>query len=187
MAPSPAPGLTGGGGANYGWNCREGLLPGLGDDPQCATLLPRDFTDPVFDYPHDADPDLGGSDRCAIIGGYVARDAALGALFGHYLYTDLCSGVLRALALPAGGSGQASGDCSLGLRLNSPVSFGEDAARRLYLVEQGGRVSRLVGPPPLAAHCRRRGRRGRRRLARPPPSSASAPSGAGSSAAGGRC
>jgi hypothetical protein len=139
--------LGAGAGANYGWNCREGLLAGPGDDPGCATFPPRDFSDPVFDYPHTPDPDLGG-ERCSIIGGYVARDPGLGALYGHYVYADYCSGAIRALQLPATASGQASGDCSLGLETNSPVSFGEDSAGRLYVVEEGGLVSRIGGPPP---------------------------------------
>ena len=148
FAPSPFPGVVGGQGANYGWDCREGLLVGGGPSPACA-LAPADaFTEPVFDYPHTPDPDLGGSDRCSVIGGYVARDPGLGALYGHYVYTDLCGGVLRSLRLPAG-LGPASSDCSLGLRVQSPVSFGEDAAGRLYVVEQGGEVLRLEGPPPL--------------------------------------
>jgi hypothetical protein len=121
FAPSPAAGVVGGGGANYGWNCREGLLGGLGTpSPECA-LAPADaFAEPVFDYPHTPDPDLGGSGRCAVIGGYVVRDAALGSLYGRYVYTDLCAGVLRSLQLPAV-NGPASGDCSLGLSLDSPV------------------------------------------------------------------
>lgn len=148
FATSPAVGAVGGGGANYGWNCREGLLAGLGTpDPQCA-LVPADgFTEPVFDYPHTPDPDAGGSNRCAIIGGYVARDASLGALYGRYVYTDLCSGVLRSLQLPAA-LGPASGDCSLGLVLDRPVSFGEGGDGKLYAIEQGGTIYRLSGLPP---------------------------------------
>ncbi len=148
FAPSPFPGLVGGEGANYGWNCREGFLPGAEPESACAMPPAAGFVDPVFDYPHTPDLDLGGADRCAVIGGYVARDPALGALRGHYLYADLCSGALRALTLPAGAGGRASDDCSLRLRVEEPVSFGEDAAHRLYLVEQGGRVSRLAGQPP---------------------------------------
>jgi Glucose / Sorbosone dehydrogenase len=148
FAPSPFPGLSGGGGANYGWNCREGFILGLATDPQCATPPPAGFTEPVFDYTHFPDPDLGGSSRCAITGGYVARDPALGALYGHYVYSDYCSGTLRALQLPASANGRAGGDCSLGLEVDGPVSFGEDAAHRLYLVEQSGGVYRLAGLPP---------------------------------------
>jgi hypothetical protein len=147
FAPSPFPGAVGGANANYGWNCREGFLAGPATDPECATPPAAGFTDPVFDYPHTPDPDLGGK-RCSIIGGYVVRDPALGALYGRYLYTDLCSGGLRALQLPALAGGLAREDCSLGLRLNGPVSFGEDSARRLYVVEQGGGVYRLGGLPP---------------------------------------
>jgi hypothetical protein len=150
FAPSPFPGIVGGEDANYGWDCREGLLPGVGPSPLCATAPPDAFTEPVFDYPHTPDPDLGGSNRCSVIGGYVVRDPALEALLGRYLYTDLCSGVLRSLQLPASG-GSASDDCLLGPRLENPVSFGEDAAHRLYVVEQDGSVYRLLGPQ--AASC----------------------------------
>jgi Glucose / Sorbosone dehydrogenase len=149
FAPSPLPGIVGGEGANYGWNCREGLIAGPGTDLGCTTPPPGGFAEPVFDYPHTPDPDLGGSDRCSIIGGYVVRDPGLGVLYGHYVYADLCSGGLRSLQLPTAG-GQASGDCSLGLELSNPVSFGEDAARRLYVVEQGGRVYRFAGLPPAS-------------------------------------
>jgi hypothetical protein len=148
FARSPFPTVVGGGGANYGWNCREGLLAGPGDDlppGQCATTT---FVDPVFDYPHTPDPNLGGADRCAIIGGYVARDSGLGALYGHYVYADLCSGEIRSLQLPTTTKGSAGDDCALGLRLDNPVSFGEDSARRLYAVEEGGQVYRLAGVPP---------------------------------------
>ncbi len=148
FAPSPFPTVVGGAGANYGWNCREGFLAGPGTDTECAGLAPGDFAAPAFDYPHTPDPDLGGSSRCSIIGGYVARDPDLGALYGHYVYADLCSGTIRSLRLPTTADGEASGDCSLGLRTDRPVSFGEDAARRLYVVEQSGRVYRLTGAPP---------------------------------------
>jgi len=148
FAPSPSPGfLAGGKGFNYGWNCREGLLPGPGTDPQCAALPLSAFVNPVFDYPQSPDPDLGG-ERCAITGGYVVRDPGLGRLYGNYIYADHCAGVLRSLRLPAKGGELASGECSLGLRVDSPVSFGEDAAGQVYVVEQGGTVSRLEGLPP---------------------------------------
>ncbi len=148
FTPSPFPGVAGGANANYGWNCEEGLLPGPATDPGCASAPADAFIPPAFDYPHTPDPDLGGSNRCAIIGGYVVRDPGLGALYGRYVYTDLCSGGLRSLQLPASAGGRASDDCSLGLALDNPVSFGEDAAWRLYVVEQGGGIYRLAGLPP---------------------------------------
>lgn len=147
FAPGPLPGL----GANYGWNCREGFLAGPGDDLPPGQCALTSFVDPVLDYPHSPDPDLGGAVRCAITGGYVARDPGLGALYGRYVYADYCAGVLRSLQLPASTGGGAATDCSLGLRLKNPVSFGEDSARRLYVVEQAGAVYRLAGLPP--ANC----------------------------------
>ena len=148
FAPAAGPGAVGGQNANYGWNCREGGIAGPGTDPQCATTPLSAFTPPVFEYTtYTPDPDLGGS-RCSIIGGYVVRDPALTALTGRYVYGDYCSGGLRSLQLPAGASGQASGDCTLGLKVENPVSFGEDAAARLYVAEQDGGVWRLAGPAP---------------------------------------
>ncbi|HEU4392285.1 MAG TPA: PQQ-dependent sugar dehydrogenase [Solirubrobacterales bacterium] len=154
LAPSPFPGVVGGENANYGWNCREGSLlgpQGAGvPDPECATPPLGGFTEPVFEYSHAPDPDLGNP-RCSITGGYVIRDPALGGLNGRYLYADYCAGALRSLRLPTTAAGQASEDCWLGLQVDHPVSFGEDTARRLYVVAKGGDVFRLAGQPP--ANC----------------------------------
>jgi hypothetical protein len=148
LATSPGPSLVGGNGANYGWNCREGSIAGPATDPECATPPAAGYVAPVFEYgTYSLDPDLGGK-RCSIIGGYVVRDPALGGLGGRYVYGDYCAGGLRSLQLPASAGGQASGDCSLGLKVENPVSFGEDAAARVYVVAQNGPVYRLAGPAP---------------------------------------
>lgn len=147
FARSPGSGQVGGEGANYGWDCREGLLAGGGPSPFCPALSTNPFVDPVFEYPHTNDPDTGQF-RCSITGGYVVRNNELGSLRGNYVYSDYCSGALRALRLPASGASRASGDCYLGLEVEKPVSFGEDAARRLYVVERDGAVSRIAGQPP---------------------------------------
>jgi hypothetical protein len=153
LARSPFPGVVGGQGANYSWNCREGLSAGPADDllpGECESAYTAGaFVDPIFDYGHNLDPDLGAPSRCSITGGYVVRDPGLGALYGSYVYADYCSGVIRALQLPPATGGRASGDCSLGLRPAHPVSFGEDAAGRVYVVEQSGQVYRLAGQPPV--------------------------------------
>ncbi|HVO54234.1 MAG TPA: PQQ-dependent sugar dehydrogenase [Solirubrobacterales bacterium] len=135
------PGL--GGGANYGWNCLEGMQPGPADDPGCSGAEASEFTAPVFEYPH-TDPGNGAAHGCAIIGGYVVRDEGLAGLYGRYLYGDLCSGELRSFAP----SNPAGSDRSEGLEVTNLNSFGEDACGRLYAVSGDGAVSRLVGSQP---------------------------------------
>ncbi len=133
-----APGL--GAGANYGWNCREGTVAGPGTDEGCKGSVAADFTGPVFDYPHNGAA-AGAAEGCAVIGGYVVRDASLGGLAGRYLYGDLCGGELRSFC-PADPYGTDRGE---GLTVPNLNSFGEDAAGHIYAVSGNGPVSRLVG------------------------------------------
>ena len=130
-------------GANYGWNCREGLIEGPATDSGCAGSKASDFAGPVFDYPHK-DPGGGAAFGCAIIGGYVVRDPALGDLDGRYLYGDLCSGEIRSLDLAA----PFASDRSEHLAVGGLNSFGEDSCGRLYTVSGSGQVARLVGAQP---------------------------------------
>lgn len=146
LAVSPGPGVVGGRGANYGWNCMEGSMPYSLAPASCDGL--SSFTEPVFEYPH-ADPGTGGAFGCSITGGYVVRDPAVPELYGRYLYADFCEGELRSVALPSSPGGLAGGDRSEGLSVLNPVSFGEDAAARIYVVAQDGPVYRLVGAPPV--------------------------------------
>jgi hypothetical protein len=120
-------------GDNFGWNCREGMHD-FATAPPCDD--PPPFTEPIFEYAND------GS-TCAITGGYVVRDPALGDLLGRYVYADLCEGVVRSLcpAVPA-----ATNARSEGVPVSTPTSFGEDLAGRIYVVQRGGEVSRLTGP-----------------------------------------
>ena len=141
FAPIPVAGA----GANYGWNCREGLSAYSGAPESCDGL--GGFTEPVFDYPHD-DPGGDVAHGCSITGGYVVRDASVGDLYGRYLYADFCVGELRSLALPVPGEGTASDDRSEGLSVANPTSFGEDACGRIYVASIGGTVYRLVGDGP---------------------------------------
>jgi glucose/arabinose dehydrogenase len=131
-----APGV--GGGANYGWNCREGSLVGT-VTPEAGCASATNFVDPVFEYPN---PDAG----CAVIGGYVARGPELGDVFGRYVYADLCAGDVRSF-LPADPFGT---DRYEGVHFDpfSLNSFGQDSCGRLYAVSGDGPVYRLVGSAP---------------------------------------
>jgi len=140
FVPSPGVGLVGGKGANYGWNCREGLIAYVNPAEYCDGV--SGFADPVFDYPHD-NPG-GGPNRCSITGGYVVRDPDVTDLFGRYVYADFCQGEIRSLVLPAAGGGVATSDRSEDLQVANPVSFGEDSDGRVYVVSQGGNVYRLA-------------------------------------------
>jgi hypothetical protein len=147
LAPSPAAGVVGGSGTNYGWNCREGFIVYSGAPESCDGL--SGFTDPVFDYPH-ADPENGSAHGCSVTGGYVVHDASLGDLDGRYVYADFCIGEIRSLLLPANAGGTASGDRSEGLSVVNPVSFGEDSCGRIYVVAKAGPVYRFTGSAPAA-------------------------------------
>lgn len=121
---------------NYGWPCFEGTLDRNEAHALCAN--PANLVFPIFEYEH-----VDGN--CSITGGYVARDRSLGDLYGRYLYADFCVGQIRSLVpdVPLG-----SDDRSEGLSVTRPVSFGEDACGRLYVVSLLGGVSRLVGDQP---------------------------------------
>jgi glucose/arabinose dehydrogenase len=120
-------------GANFGWDAFEGFAPYT--EENSGTPDPGGTTKPIFAYPHSRD----GS--CSIIGGYVVRDPRLRSLDGRYVYADLCEGQLRSLVPHLS---TASGDRKLGLAVESPTSFGEDDAHRLYVCSLSGPVYRLV-------------------------------------------
>jgi glucose/arabinose dehydrogenase len=120
-------------GANFGWDAFEGFSPYR--EENSGTADPGGTTKPIFSYPHSR----GGS--CSIIGGYVVRDRSLRSLYGRYVYADLCEGQLRSLTPHLQ---RASGDRKLGLAVESPTSFGEDDAHRLYVSSLAGPVFRLV-------------------------------------------
>jgi Glucose / Sorbosone dehydrogenase len=134
-------------GANYGWNCREGFIAYPGAPAACDGLVGA--ADPIFDYPHQ-DPGDGGAFGCSITGGYVVRDPDVPELYGRYLYADFCQGRLRSLVLPPSSTGLGSDDRATGMAAPDPVSFGEDAAGRIYVVSGEGTVYRLVDEPVAA-------------------------------------
>ena len=136
----PAPGL--GGGFNFGWNCFEGSVAGPADDEGCEAPAST-FVKPVFDYPHVA-PEGGCSSGFAVIGGYVSRDPGIGALFGRYLYGDLCGGEIRSFAIDQ----PFASDRSEGIDVFNLNSFGEDSCGRVYAVSGAGTIYRIVGSGP---------------------------------------
>jgi glucose/arabinose dehydrogenase len=125
--------LKGTRGANFGWPQYEGsqLVP----PPHDGRPGPGPPVFPIHTYPHRP--------GCAVIGGYVVRDRQLGSLYGKYVYSDYCSGDVRALD-PHLGPDAATGDHSLGLTVPQASSFGDGYNGRIYIASLDGPVYRLV-------------------------------------------
>ncbi|HEX4805549.1 MAG TPA: PQQ-dependent sugar dehydrogenase [Conexibacter sp.] len=82
-----------------------------------------------------------GAGWCAVVGGYRVRDRSLPALYGRYVYGDMCQSRLWAARLTVN---RAIGDGPLPLRVRSLVSFGLDGLNRLYAVSLAGGVWRFA-------------------------------------------
>jgi glucose/arabinose dehydrogenase len=126
---------AGAGGRNYGWHCYEGFHDYHPSD--CVGVT--NIISPVTEYQHNAQ---GGD---AIIGGFVYRGSQYPTLDGYYFYTDNGSGNMWAMRTC---SWQVT---ALGSMVNSPSSFGQDAAGELYIAGLDGVIHKLVGPTTLAS------------------------------------
>src|SRR3990170_4470763 len=121
-------GTMGRNGYNYGWRCYEGNhtynTAGCGDISE--------YTFPIFEYPH--------SPECSITGGYVYRGPNQPELVGKYIYGDYCSNKIWALEYdvvnPA--ANQLLVTASV-----SPLAFGIDEAKELYVCAENGRILKL--------------------------------------------
>lgn len=118
--PAGAPG-----GANFGWDHREGTHDFEGGGP--AGMI-----DPVAEYSH-----AGG--HCSVTGGYVYR-GSMPEWNGIYLYGDYCSGSIWGL-LRSGDTWQSQQLFEAGVTI---TSFGQDSAGEVYLVSDNGRVYQLA-------------------------------------------
>ncbi len=116
-----------GAGANYGWSIFEGVRrnkPGRAPGAVFPVLVT-----------------LHSKGYCAIIGGYVVRDRALPALYGRYVYGDLCKPEIRSVVLSPG---HATEDRGTGLSVRDMSAFGQDALGRVYAASLDGPVYRLA-------------------------------------------
>ncbi|HYI21628.1 MAG TPA: PQQ-dependent sugar dehydrogenase [Candidatus Limnocylindrales bacterium] len=121
-------------GSNFGWPLLEGkhwYPEGKPCRTKCRTL-------PLIEYKHSAK----GEQNCSVTGGYVARRPGA-ALFGRYIYGDLCSG--RVWSVPANFQRGGAVGPVLANTSHTISSFGEDANGRLYLIAYGGGIYRLNG------------------------------------------
>src|SRR3954462_10530378 len=129
---APAAGGVGKG-ANYGWSIMEGDQCYGGGQCDHAGL-----TLPTFQYSH--------AEGCSIIGGGVYRGSVIPALEGLYFYGDFCQGWAHSFRYVGGMATEVTDWPAL--RTAAPLtSFGEDAAGELYVLENSGRVSKIVAAP----------------------------------------
>jgi hypothetical protein len=79
-----------------------------------------------------------------VTGGYVYRGSSIPQLYGVYLYSDYCSGIVW------GATRDCSGTWSTNQLIDSPYnvsSFGEDESGEVYLTHLGGAVYRISATP----------------------------------------
>ncbi len=120
------------GGENYGWRLREGTIatpaPGIGGPAPAGAI------EPVYDYGRGNGDFQGG----AVVGGYVYRGSDPD-LFGKYVFADTLSGNIWTMIpgeTPVVDNVEADLPPNVG-SLPAKVSFGEDAAGNLYIVNLG--------------------------------------------------
>ncbi len=112
------------GGANFGWDYREGFHEFEGNPPASLAL-----TEPVAEY--------GRDDGCSVTGGEVYRGRSLPAWYGVYLYGDFCSGRVWGLLRGEDGVWQTAQLFKLDTNISA---FGLDETGEIYLLDLGGSV-----------------------------------------------
>ena len=113
------------GGANFGWDYREGAHDFEGNAP--AGLI-----EPVAEYSH---PEGG----CSLTGGYVYR-GTMPEWNGVYLYGDYCTGLIWGLiGSDNGWQNQLLFDVDVTI-----TSFGQDETGEVYLLSDSGGIYQLA-------------------------------------------
>ncbi len=125
-------------GRNFGWRFLEGTMPFSGS-------APGGLTPPVAEYGHGSGPRQGRS----ITGGYVYR-GPVASLRDRYVFADFITGNIWAVPLATLVSGQTLTSSQFERRnedfapdvgtINQLVSFGEDNAGNLFIVDFDGDI-----------------------------------------------
>ncbi len=125
-------------GGNYGWKTMEGSRcfdPETGCDRDGLTL-------PVWEYRHSV--------GCSITGGLVYRGEAIPALYGWYVFSDYCTGIITAIhADTAATRGFVEPVVLWDKGPIEAVSFAEDAGGELYFLTFRG-IFRIVARSAVA-------------------------------------
>jgi glucose/arabinose dehydrogenase len=143
------------GGENYGWRLREGTIAtptgGVGGP------RPADAIDPFYDYTHGG----GDFEGSSVTGGYVYR-GPVAELQGMYLFGDFVNDRIWAIQWDGSDPSTFDGTNYTNLvdltddfvpdigSIDQLVSFGEDAAGNVYLVDRTGEIYLIVPEPATA-------------------------------------
>jgi glucose/arabinose dehydrogenase len=122
-------------GGNYGWDFREGIIPGPSGPPPTAAR----FIEPIWDYDHN--------EGISITGGFVYHGKNLPGLEGKYLFADYGFGKVWALD-PDGDKSVTKSHVRQIASAPLTVGFTADPATGdPLLVSYGGQILRLVPNP----------------------------------------
>lgn len=123
------------GGENYGWRCYEGYETYNNNPDECPDE--SELTEPIQVYSNSF------SQGCSITGGFVYRGEEFPQLYGHYIYTDFCSG--RIWSITKNDTGEWVNVELLNSTNNEFSSFGENLTGELYLTgRSSGKIYRIV-------------------------------------------
>lgn len=128
---------VGDGGANFGWNLREGTHAFNGGANDAG------FTAPVAEYGHGSGPIEGGS----VTGGYVYR-GPIEALKGQYVFGDFVNGNIWSVPVSRLIPGQTVPSSQFTIRdftpdagtIDNVASFGIDQSNNLYIIDFDGDI-----------------------------------------------
>jgi|CXWL01.1.fsa_nt_gi glucose/arabinose dehydrogenase len=124
-------GSNAGRGLDYGWRLMEGSSC-FNPSTNCTNGT---LTLPTLEYPHE-------NGACSVTGGYVYRGTAIPGIQGTYFYADFCAGFVRSFRF---NNGSALEQTEWPLLANASItSFGQDGLGELYILTNGGTVSRIV-------------------------------------------
>ena len=128
-------------GLNYGWNIREGAHNYAGGSA-------AGLTEPVAEYPHGS----GAKEGDSLIGGYVYRGPVT-SLKGQYIFGDYVNKRIWSLPVTQMVQGTTLANTTFTDRttaftpitgaIGNILSFGEDDASNLYILDAGGNIFRV--------------------------------------------
>lgn len=122
-------------GTSFGWSAYEGTEVFNEDQMDRHTTLTE--VAPVYTYPHE-------NGDCSISGGAVYRGAAIPSSGTWYVFSDFCSGNVRALCITE--ERTSCGVVSLGT-VEESVAVLPDASGELWVLSLSGRIVPIIAAP----------------------------------------